>query len=523
MIDTSPALRAIASPSPAAARDGDDALHERPWLIDANSTRALARNAFARGLAVTKADGTTTPIAITATPMVIDEGELRRRQRVAAHLSAAGLKMSRAALRDAALSPLILGGLSPLEARVATKTFNELTTLVTTRVDFFGSGAALRALEVNATIPAMQGYSDIAAETLLDVVGRAAAVSNATIADWKERNGSNARALYDALLAGYGRVRPRGTPSRIALLCRRNDAQLTELLFLRDRFRSFGTDADVIHPDQIADDDNEVRVAGKAYDLVYRHLFIRRLEEPGMIGAEAVARLLQEVNGRRAVVLNPPASQVEMKSVFALLSQALDDAALATAAALDEGELAAIHGAVPWTRMFRGAQLVADVVDQPERFVLKRAWDYGGRAVFIGHARETASFRERVASAWPDETPEGWRAVCERAAVDARGGGFVVQERVDATPEPHVVAHLDHAEATKLFVDFSAYASVGLGVGLGVVLGTGIEPRWGGVCRGSPSSIVNIMGGGGVVPTITAEVAREVTRALEVARGTAGA
>ncbi len=41
-----------------------------------------------------------------------------------------------------------------------------------------------------------------------------------------------------------------------------------------------------------------------------------------------------------------------------------------------------------------------------------------------------------------------------------------------------------------MFVDYSAFASVGLEP----------EPAWGGVVRASASRIVNIQGGGGVLP-----------------------
>jgi hypothetical protein len=385
-------------------------------------------------------------------------------------------------------------------------TFARLDLLATTRVDFF-AGDELRALELNATIPAMQGYSDIAAEAFLDVTGRFASASTKSIDAWKQRNGSNVRALHDALLSGYGRVRPgRHDPSRIGLLCTRNDAQLGELLFIRDRFRSLGSDTNVIHPDQLDENDDHVRVDGKSYDLVYRHLFVRRLEEPGLPGARAVERLLLESNGSRAVVLNPPASQVEVKSIFALLSQALEDEALALDAGLDEQELATIREVVPWTRMFRGPELIAEVSANPDAFVLKRAWGYGGRAVFVGRARDEPGFRARARAAWPD-APPSWSALCARAGADGRGGGFVVQENVNVRPSPHVLCHGDRQEWTELYVDFSTYASVGIDA----------EPRWGGVCRGSTSSIVNIVGGGGVVPLITSDVANELSVALSAA------
>ncbi|OGQ14504.1 MAG: hypothetical protein A2138_20405, partial [Deltaproteobacteria bacterium RBG_16_71_12] len=450
--------------------------------------------------AVTTPDGGTRPIPIALVPVVLDAGELRRRQRLAAHLSSAGLKMARAALAHPALRARLLGALSPLEAELAA--LRPVTLLATTRVDFL-EGATLQALELNATIPAMQGYSDIAAQAFFDVVGAAAGASEPTIARWRAANGSNARALFDALCAGYARVRPGRAPTRAALLCRRHDAQLSELCHLRDRVRSFGLDADIVYPDQLADDDEAVRVGELRYDLVYRHLFVRRLEEQGFAGAAAARRLLLEENGRRAVVLNPAASHVEVKAVFALLSSSVEDDALAAHAGLTDEERAAIAVTVPWTRALADDGVLALVVADPDRFVLKRAWDYGGRAVFIGRDRTEPGFAERVRVAWPD-ADTSWASTCARAAADPRGGGFVVQELVEATPGPNLLCDPRGVTPAALTVDFSAYASVGLDV----------EPPWGAVCRGAPSRIVNIVGGGGVVPVLRADVARELAAAL---------
>ncbi|MEW5741597.1 MAG: hypothetical protein AB1938_21950 [Myxococcota bacterium] len=453
----------------------------------------LAATAYQRGLAVTKKeDGSTRPIPITATPVILPAQELARRQRLAARIASATLKLSRLVL-STERAGLVLDGLSPLERELAQATFASLSTLVTTRVDFF-VGRAVTALEVNATIPAMQGYSDIAARTFLEVVGRAWGASAATIEGWKRENGSNARALYDALLAGYARARPGQTPRTIALLCRRNDAQLTEQRYLCERFREYGADADVVFPDELSGAD-AVRANGKAYELVYRHLFVRRLEEPDLRGADYVKGLLAEQNGKRAVVLNPPASQVEVKAVFALLSEAQADPHLAKAAGLSDEELSAIAEAVPWTRHFRGEALRAQVAAEPDRYVLKRSWDYGGRAVFVGRTRDEPGFAERVKAAYGEVLD--WNQVCARAVEDPVGGGFVVQEVVETSPETHLLCSGKSQHPTELFVDFSAYASVGLPE----------QPAWGGVCRGSLSHIVNIVGGGGVLPLVTAEVA----------------
>ncbi|MFT3837140.1 MAG: hypothetical protein QM723_09100 [Myxococcaceae bacterium] len=460
----------------------------------------LAKLAYQRGLAVTdKTDGSTKPIPVTGTAMVLPSAELKRRQDLSRRLSSAGVKMSRY-MATGDHQALALGGLSPLERQLADQTAAKLDTLITTRVDFFVGAAGPKALEINATIPAMQGYSDIAANALIEVAGRYFGAPDHVIAGWQAKNGSNTMALYRAILDGYSKVRPGRSPDRLALLVRRNDAQLTEQNYLCERFREFGQECDVVYPDQLSGDD-AVTANGKTYDMVYRHLFVRRLEEPDMKGADYVKALLAEPNGKRAVVLNPPASQVEVKAVFALLSQALEERALSNGAGLNDEELLAIKESVPWTRPFQGEALVKKVAAEPDRYVLKRSWDYGGRAVFVGTSRKNASFSDRTKAAYGEKLD--WEQLCARAAADTVGGGFVVQELVPTQPEEHVLCSGNSTEVVGLYVDFSSYASVGLGK----------QPNWGGVCRGSLSQIVNIVGGGGVLPLLTEEVAGSLLNA----------
>ncbi|HEX8438493.1 hypothetical protein [Archangium sp.] len=467
----------------------------------------LARTAYARGLAVTQKDGSTRPIPVTATPVILDAAEIRRRATLSALLASATVKMTRAALAGAQRE-LILGGLSPLERELTERTFASVSRLATTRVDYFVDSTGPRALEVNATIPAMQGYSDIAARTFIEVVARHFRYPEKALYAVISANGSNALALYRSLLDGYAAERDGKMPDTIALLCRRNDAQITEQRYLCERFREFGADADVVHPDEVSGDEY-FEARGKRYDLVYRHLFVRRLEETP---APWVQDFFGTVPGRKAVLLNPPVSPVEVKSTFALLSQALVEPALAEAAGLSPEELEAIRASVPWTRPFRhgpgvgpdGAQvddLVARVISEPKRFVLKRAWDYGGRAVYLGRSVGTPAFEERARAAYG--TVPTWAELCERAATDPAGGGFVVQEVVETTPEEHLLCEESGLTSLPLHVDYSAYASVGLAK----------QPAWGGVCRGSTSEIVNIVGGGGVLPLITTEVAQKLLMA----------
>jgi len=141
------------------------------------------------------------------------------------------------------------------------------------------------------------------------------------------------------------------------------------------------------------------------------------------------------------------------------------------------------------------------VAAEPRRFVLKRAWDYGGRAVLLGRSVGTPAYLERTRATYGAEL--SWTELCERASRDTTGGGFVVQEMVETHPEEHLLCEETGIRSLPLHVDYSAYASVGLAR----------QPSWGGVCRGSVSEIVNIVGGGGVLPLITTEVARKLLMA----------
>src|SRR5262249_50752546 len=130
---------------------------------------------------------------------------------------------------------------------------------------------------------------------------------------------------------------------------------------------------------------------------------------------------------------------------------------------------------------------------------------YGGKAVFVGKAAGEASFAERARAAYGE--PLGWPELCRRAAKDRVGGGFVVQEFIPIAAQKILVCSSQGMAPEEWYVDFSAYASVGLEH----------PPSWGGVCRGSHSEIVNIVGGGGVLPLILRPVAEQLSRALEQA------
>ncbi len=459
------------------------------------------------GLAVTRPDGSTQPIPVGATPVVLDKKEVRARRDVAARLASAGFKMAQAVVQSPERAWL-LDSLGPVERRLVQEASPSLFGLAIARVDFFAA-RQLAALELNATIPAMPGYSDVAAASYLDAAGELAGLKRGALERLKTLNGSNAAALYQALLQSFARVRGQGQPERMALLCRRADAQLTEVTYLAERFRALGTEAHVVYPDELSGT-GAVLAEGRRFDCVYRHLFVRRLEDGSHPWLESFFSAPLRFG---AVLLNGPAAHIETKANFALLSRALVEQELVTLAGLTDDELACVKEYVPWTRLLLpGAAVDADgevvsnlvqrIAAEPARFVLKRAWDYGGKTVFVGSHAHEAGFSERARAAFGQ--PLDWPGVVAAASLDRRGGGFVVQERVEVPLERHWIASERGVEESQLFVDYSAFCSVGLDT----------QPPWGGVVRASASPIVNILGGGGVLPVLTTEVATELDEAL---------
>ena len=474
--------------------------------------RPLGARAYALGLAVTRPDGTTQPIPVGATPVVLPAADVAARRDVSARIASAGFKMAQAVVHGPDRAWL-LDSLGPLERRIVERSAPSLRLLAIARVDFFAA-RRLAALELNATIPAMPGYSDRAAGAFVEEAGRLAGLPEAERARLRALNGSNVEALHRALLSAYAAQRDGARPERMALLCRRADAQLTEVVHLAGRFTALGTPAEVVHPDELSGN-CLVLAREQRFDLVYRHLFVRRLEDARHHWLES---LLERPEAFSAVLLNGPAAHIETKANFALLSRAVDEPALAARAGLTAEELAALRASVPWTRMLARApgldpegrsvpDIAARVAAEPARFVLKRAWDYGGKAVFVGSHAGELGFAERSQAAFGAALD--WPALVARAAEDRRGGGFVVQERVEVPLETHLLATDAEAKRADVFVDYSSFCSVGLDE----------QPPWGGVVRASASPIVNILGGGGVLPVLTVEVASALDAALAALSG----
>lgn len=480
---------------------------EHPLLAFARSQAAsgpqLARRAFERGLAVTAADGSERPIPIGLLPLIVADADIDARRQLATRLGEATLRVARWRMQNE--REAVLGALSPAERRIVVDGWQATEILATARIDFLIADRPV-ALEVNSTIPAMQGYSDIAANAWIETF-LPADVERVVAA-----NGSNTRALLQALQSLH--VRARGTGARtIAILCRRNDAQLTELRHIERSFAAAGVEARLAFPDQLDWSDGRLTLQRRPIDLLYRHLFAHRLDAQPCAALEAA---LTHRGATGTLVLNAATPHLEMKSTFAVLSMATADAVLASAIGLTDDERDAADRAVPWTRPLRSGpgrlpdgssvpQLVDAIASDPQRFVLKRAWSYGGSEVFVGRAAGSADFSRRLEASQPGA--RDWRDLCERAARDPRGGGFIVQQAIAAPRSEQWLCTPDKVEHAAVTTDYAAYASIGT------------APAWGGVARAAGTDVVNIVGGGGVVPVLRASVADALWRALEASPG----
>jgi hypothetical protein len=427
--------------------------------------RAAAQAAWADGLTVLKPDGAVVPIPLVAEPEVMDRPALDEAAREAERILSGAVKLARALLvsgdaRDRAALVEPFGG---LEAEAMARLFEEapLPALVA-RVDFLvpEGGGAPRALELNATIPAMPAYADLAAFAWIRAAARARGKTpreeNALVAAC----GSHMERLREALVAFY-RLRG-GTHERpsIALVARPGDAQLGELRRLAAHFRQMGHRAETLVPDGCVPE---------AWDVLYRHVWAHRVDP-----AAPFARALRAPG--RYVLANPVNGLLEAKALFARLSEAAEDAALAALAGLNAEERAAA-ARLPVTRRLTEA-LAPRVVAERERWVLKRSWDYGGKSVQLG----------------AEQAPDAWARVVADALADRRGGGFVAQERIFAARRPATRITPEGITRGVLYRDLSTYC------------GLGPSRPSGSVVRAAASPIVNILGGGGLAPVVPADV-----------------
>jgi len=427
--------------------------------------RAAAERAWAEGMTVLRPDGSVIPIPLLAEPEVLSRATLAGAATEAQHILTGSVKLARALLAggDARDRGALAEPFSGLEAEAMERLFAEAPLpVMVARVDFLlpEGGGAPRALELNATIPAMPAYADLAAFSWLRAAARARGKSPREEEALLAACGSHMERLREALLEAY-RARG-GTAARpsIALVARPGDAQIGELRRLAAHLQQMGHRAENLVPAGCDPD---------RWDILYRHVWAHRVDP-----ADPFARALRAPG--KYVLLNPVNGLLEAKALFARLSECAEDPGLADRAGLSPDERGAA-ARLPVTRRLT-ADLAARVTAERERWVLKRSWDYGGKSVALG--AETA--------------PEAWARRVEEAVADARGGGWVAQERIFATRKPATRITPEGITTGVLYRDLSTYCGLGAA-----------RPN-GSVVRAAASPVVNILGGGGLAPLVPEDV-----------------
>jgi hypothetical protein len=361
---------------------------------------------------------------------------------------------------------------------------------------------------MNSTIPAMPGYGDILAHAFLSQLGRRAGLNTTEIDGLWKRNGRNVDDLRRSLLAHLERLGSKVSRPMVAVVARPQDAQSAELAYICRELNAEGMVAYRCTPDQIAfDDSHRPTLVNHPIDLIYRHVFVRNVPEGSVFG-----QMLREPERYR--ILNPPNSQLEMKSLFAELSEAGANPARAAAFGLDPVEMSAAQR-IPWSRRLRSGpttdfdrghvpDLLAFCEARADALVLKRSWGYGGTSVLLGDEIDSPEGQQRAHDLLGEAgtAPLAWSALLRRCTTK---GGFVIQRKVTLTPRSHLVVGPDGPDWASWYVDVSAFTN----------LGVDAHPT-GGVLRGSKSRIVNIVTGGGLVPAIRADVMGDLLQALGV-------
>lgn len=464
-----------------------------PAVID-----SWAREAWERGLVVYTPDGRVVPIPLVVEPCVFEDAAIDRLAAEARAVLQASVRVASAVFADPRYQWL-WAGFTDLE-RQALRPQN-LTRVTTARIDcFVDRDGAEKVLELNATIPAMQGYSDIATHGWIRAFGRARGLSADAIEEAVAANGSNAADLLASLDESWRTAGRDGTPS-ILIVCRRGDAQQGELSHYATTWGA-GREVARCFADEVTFDEQQRPVAaGHTYDLLYRHVFARRID--------AGSPLAQGLIDGRPFIRNPITSLLEVKGLVAVMHQAATGE-VPDLDVLDVAERELVRRMLPWTRLLAevpGHDVDGDPVSDlaqwtaanPARVVVKRSWDYGGKSVFIGSEARDPDVEAKLDGVYPG--CGGWEGFITHAARD-RENPWVVQGLVDAPSQPVTVVEGNGSlRPIDAWLDRNAYAHLGQTV-----------LRGPGVVRASGGRIVNILGGGGLVPVLRKSVYERLAR-----------
>lgn len=382
------------------------------------------------------------------------------------------------------LADVLFSDLSPLEQRAARGLTPPHGGLVTARLDLFFDGDALRVIEANTTIPAMQAYGDMIRAAYLGARGHAAIDPQKT----------NSYDLLLSLLQHYEKCGGTLDKPRIGIVARPGDSQLAELLWFQREWQSLGYETCLFHPEDISLKGDQIWAHSTPMDLVYRHIFAHRLPEDSAL---AMACLQPQ----RYRLFNPMSAHLEAKGVLAELSRIVARPDWSAAIGLSEEERAANLHRLAWSRLLQeGPSLSPDgenlkdltcwAKDQQKDLVVKSSLGYGGKGVFLGEDFHSPATQERVQQLLQMARPIAWHEFIDFCQQQRRGS-WILQKKLPGRQIKNEFLLEGQIKKQETFIDCSIFTNSGVP-----------HKPGGGACRFSSDTIVNLGQGGGLAPLL---------------------
>ena len=371
----------------------------------------------------------------------------------------------------------LFAGLNDFEREFARIPAAEQWGHVTTRMDLFWHHGAIKIIEANCTIPAMQAYSDNVLNSWLSAGGSS------------ENNAGNVDQLLRSILAMYREDGGLISSPRIAILHRDGDSQLGELMWLRREWSRAGIETILVTPDLLSRVGDVWIADGVPCDIVYRHIFAWRL------AGHPVGACLRFNRGCH--IYNPVSGHYETKAFLALVSHLASDDSLSHSVNLSRQEIEAIRSRVPWSRVLgampddsrSGAVRFSEIEPKLAAVVLKRSVGYGGHQVFMGDTWNSADTQVKLTELTGIRDYVSYAAFASWAERDQ--SLWIAQERMSGARRETRVMTADGVETWNAWYDASIF------------INTRTPPVCsGGVSRIATSPIVNIGTGGGLAPFV---------------------
>lgn len=401
------------------------------------------------------------PLSPYLRPHFVVESDWNRIREVCEAIWSCVQKVGHAAAQDLGLQDVL--GLTEAERRLVAIDPGYDYISPSARLDSFLTPGAYSFVELNAECPAGIAYSDVATAIFLEQPAMQAFMEEFEVGTMHGRD-----KMLGTLIDVWNQVRPGAERPTIGIIDYDGLPTQAEFELFKAYFEEHGYATTIADPRALRFENGRLWHGDFPIDLVYKRLltneFLERIDELSALHDAYATQSIVMVNSFRVKF-------VHKKMFFGVLTSER------YAHLFTDGELAAIHAHVPWTRraeetatVYRGEEvdLVPFIRANRDRLVLKPNDDYGGHGIYIGW--------ESDAGAW------------DTAIAAALDGDYLVQERVPTAREVFpAIAETGGYELAEQLVDLDPLLFFGR-------VGSAFT-------RLSTTSLCNVTSGGGMVPT----------------------